>query len=499
MRIKNDVPREVDTQFRGEKDMIDGPQESLRPTRLRERIRSLDLLRGFALLGILIMNIQFFSMVGAAYFNPMAFGDLSGSNGWVYILSHALADQKFMTLFTMLFGAGIVLMTSRAESRGASAAVIHYRRTFILLVFGLLHAYLLWAGDVLVSYALCALVVFPFRKLSPKTLLTLGLGSVLIGSIIFLFIGLSLGYIPRDDIAEMMNNWKPSAELVQEEVTVYRSGWLKQMEKRVDTALAIQTKAFLIWGLWRIGGLMLVGMALFKWGVLTAARSSRFYFGLAATGLTLGWALASYGLVRNFARNWSLDCQFIGSQYNYWGSILVSLGYLSLVMLICRSQIGGRLLQAISAVGRTALSNYLLQTVLCTTLFYGHGLRTLRERGENGAGGHRLGRLDRSTHRLLVVDQAVSLRAYGMGVALSDLLATPTHPIGTDPQIGGIPFTASAVHPATAFRRRRPPGFPRTRSPRAGRRPVRCWGSRAPGPRPAESGSPRARSCRHRS
>ena len=74
MRIKNDVPREVDTQFRGEKDMIDGPQESLRPTRLRERIRSLDLLRGFALLGILIMNIQFFSMVGAAYFNPMAFG-----------------------------------------------------------------------------------------------------------------------------------------------------------------------------------------------------------------------------------------------------------------------------------------------------------------------------------------------------------------------------------------------------------------------------------------
>ena len=374
MRIKNDVPREVDTQFRGEKDMIDGPQESLRPTRLRERIRSLDLLRGFALLGILIMNIQFFSMVGAAYFNPMAFGDLSGSNGWVYILSHALADQKFMTLFTMLFGAGIVLMTSRAESRGASAAVVHYRRTFILLVFGLLHAYLLWAGDVLVSYALCALVVFPFRKLSPKTLLKLGLGSVLIGSIIFLFIGLSLGYIPRDDIAEMMNNWKPSAELVQEEVTVYRSGWLKQMEKRVDTALAIHTKVFLMWGLWRIGGLMLVGMALFKWGVLTAARSSRFYFGLAAAGLTLGWTLASYGLVRNFARNWSLDCQFIGSQYNYWGSILVSLGYLSLVMLICRSQIGGRLLQAISAVGRTALSNYLLQTVLCTTLFYGHGL-----------------------------------------------------------------------------------------------------------------------------
>ena len=353
--------------------MTDSPKESLSPTRPRERIRSLDLLRGFALLGILIINIQFFSMVAAAYANPTAFGDLSGANGWVYMLSHVLADQKFMTLFTILYGAGIVLMTSRAEARGASSAVVHYRRTLILLGIGLLHAYLLWAGDVLVSYALCALVVFPFRKLSPGTLLMLGLGSVLIASVIFLFIGLTMGYIPPEDIAEMLDNWKPSAKLVHEEVTAYRSGWSKQMEERGDTAFFFQTKGFLFWGLWRIGGLMLIGMALFKWGVLTAARSNRFYFGLAAAGLTLGWTLSSYGLVHNFARNWSLDCQFIGSQYNYWGSILVSLGYLSLVMLICRSNLAGRLLQAVSAVGRTALSNYLLQTVLCTTLFYGHG------------------------------------------------------------------------------------------------------------------------------
>ena len=312
-------------------------------------------------------------MISAAYLNPTAYGDLSGVNGWVYILSHVLADQKFMTLFTILYGAGIVLMTSRAEARGTSSAGIHYRRTFILLVIGLLHAYLLWAGDVLVSYALCALVVFPFRNLAPRTLLTLGLCSVLIASAIFLFTGLSLAYIPPDAIAEMTDNWKPSAELVQEEVAAYRSGWLKQMEERVGTALFLQTKGFLLWGLWRIGGLMLVGMALFKWGVLTAARSSRFYFGLATAGLTLGWILSSYGLVHNFARNWSLDCQFIGSQYNYWGSVPVSLGYLSIVMLICKSDLRGPLSQSVSAVGRTALSNYLLQTLLCTTLFYGHG------------------------------------------------------------------------------------------------------------------------------
>ena len=431
--------------------MTCSPKDSLRPTRPGERIRSLDLLRGFALLGILIINIQLFSMISAALRNPTAYGDLSAVNGWVYILSHVLAEMKFMTLFAMLFGAGIVLMTSRAEARGASSAGVHYRRTLILLVIGLLHAYLLWAGDVLVTYALCALVVFPCRKLSPRTLLTLGLGSLLIGSIIFVFIGLTIGYIPPDSVSGMMNNWRPSAKLVQEEVTAYRSGWLIQMEKRVGTAFALQTESFLVWGVWRAGGLMLVGMALFKWGVLTAARSSRFYFGLAAAGLTLGWTLSSYGLVHNFARNWSLDCQFIGRQYNYWGSIPVSLGYLSLVMLICKSGPGGRLSQSISAVGRTALSNYLLQTVLCTTLFYGHGFGLFGSVERTMQVGIGPGSLDRSAHCLFLVDRAVSLRSHGVGLALADLWEAPADPIGADSRIVATPDSASAIHPATAL------------------------------------------------
>src|SRR5688572_32997335 len=93
-----------------------------------ERIESIDVLRGFALLGILLINIQSFAMPSAAYLNPTAYGDLTGTNFWAWVLPHVFADFKFMSLFSMLFGAGIVLMSRRAENRGVSAARLHYRR-----------------------------------------------------------------------------------------------------------------------------------------------------------------------------------------------------------------------------------------------------------------------------------------------------------------------------------------------------------------------------------
>jgi uncharacterized protein len=117
-----------------------------------ERIRSLDVLRGFALLGILPVNIQVFAMIDAALFNPTAYGDLTGVNRLVHTLTHLLFDQKFMTIFSMLFGAGIVLLSERIEARGGSSAKVHYSRTLWLIVFGVLHAHLLWYGDILYTY-----------------------------------------------------------------------------------------------------------------------------------------------------------------------------------------------------------------------------------------------------------------------------------------------------------------------------------------------------------
>src|SRR5712671_5829811 len=117
------------------------------PVAETERIVPMDVLRGFALLGILVMNIQSFAMVGAAFDNPTAYGDLNGGNFLVWLFSHLLADQKFLSIFSMLFGAGIVLIWQKAESSGARPARLHYRRVGWMIVFGLLHAYLLWYGD----------------------------------------------------------------------------------------------------------------------------------------------------------------------------------------------------------------------------------------------------------------------------------------------------------------------------------------------------------------
>ena len=159
-------------------------EEESGPVPESKRIPSLDVMRGFALLGILIMNIQSFSMIYAAYFNPTAYGDLSGVHRWIWILSHLLADQKFMAIFSMLFGAGIILMAGRAEASGRSAKALHFRRMLLLIAFGAMHAYLLWHGDVLVIYGMSGLVVYLFRRRSPRTLLILGI--VLLASFLLL-------------------------------------------------------------------------------------------------------------------------------------------------------------------------------------------------------------------------------------------------------------------------------------------------------------------------
>src|SRR5947199_6582075 len=112
------------------------------PVAETERIVPMDVLRGFALLGILVMNIQLFAMVEAAYDNPTAYGDLNGANFLVWLFSHLLADQKFISIFSMLFGAGILLLWQRAEASGGRPARLHYRRMSWLILFVLLQAYL---------------------------------------------------------------------------------------------------------------------------------------------------------------------------------------------------------------------------------------------------------------------------------------------------------------------------------------------------------------------
>ena len=199
--------------------MIDPPDgRNTGPVAETARIDAIDVLRGVALLGILLMNIQSFAMPQAAYFNPTAYGDLEGANLYVWVAGRMLADQKFMAIFSMLFGAGIVLMAGRADARG-DARQVHYRRMGWLLVIGLLHAHLLWSGDILFLYAVCGMLVYPLRRQPPGRLLALGAGLLAVGSAYSIASGVSFPHWPEDErSAFTADMWQPSAAAIDAEL-----------------------------------------------------------------------------------------------------------------------------------------------------------------------------------------------------------------------------------------------------------------------------------------
>lgn len=349
-------------------------KESLHPVISSERIQSLDILRGFAILGILIMNIQSFSMPGAAYMNPMAYGDLDGLNKWVWIISHVFADQKFMTIFSILFGAGVVLMSQNAEKKMIKSAGLHYRRTFWLLVIGLIHAHLIWYGDILVPYALCALFVYLFRKVSPSRLMIVGLTFISVHSLIYLMFGFSLPYWPEESIVEVRESWMPGTAQLNSEINAFTGNLSEQISHNSEQAFFMETFVFLTLYLWRAGGLMLVGMALYKWGVLTAKRSTRFYTRGWIISWLIGLPIVIFGVVKNFSENFSMEfSMFLGSQFNYWGSLFMGFGYICAVMLFARSNLAEGLKSRLAAIGQMALTNYIAQSIIAAIIFYGVG------------------------------------------------------------------------------------------------------------------------------
>ncbi|QRV14081.1 DUF418 domain-containing protein [Haloterrigena salifodinae] len=338
------------------------------PTPPSERIVGLDVLRGVALLGILLVNVRVFSMPSVVLTNPTTYGDLTGANYWVWFAGHVFAQQKFLTIFTLLFGGGVVLFTRSAERRGRSVVGLHVRRSALLVAAGLAHAYLLWYGDILVAYGLCAIVVVIFRDHAPRDLATFGVVLLAIPSLIEVASGLTM------DPAAIADSWRPAESVLQSEIEAYRGGWIAQLDHRVPTAFQRQTSGFFGYSAWRVAGSMLLGMALFKWGVLTNDRSSRFYRRLILVGAASGLAAILTGVWYIEANDWSAGAALFWRQFNYWGSVPLAGAYVGIVMLFCRWRPTGFATRALAAVGRTAFSNYILQTVLATSIFYGHGL-----------------------------------------------------------------------------------------------------------------------------
>ncbi len=364
-----------------------------------ERVHTVDTLRGFALLGILVMNIYFFALPGAVYFNPRHWGGAEGVNLWTWMVTHVIFEQKFMSIFSMLFGAGLVLMFERAQQRGSRMGRVWLRRCFWLLLIGIVHAYIFWYGDILFAYAVCGVFIWFFRRLQPRTLVVVGIILMLVALPLTSGLGYLMGYM-RDTAIEaeilvaedqdldamqqaMMESWQeikkehfPAAEDLEEDVALYGTGSYGEIfADRFPAVLNMQIMAGFLSVYWHVAGLMLIGMGMMKSGVFSAQRSGRFYRLMMFWGYGLGLPLAVISVWQLAAHNYDfIYTMLLGGHYNFVAGILVALGHVGLVMTICRSGLLPGLRRRLGAVGRMALTNYLMHTLICITLFYGHGL-----------------------------------------------------------------------------------------------------------------------------
>lgn len=344
-----------------------------RPASGSERLDALDLVRGVALLGILLMNIRAFAMITAAYSNPTFWGGASLSNTVVYYATSILADQRFMTLFSLLFGAGVALMTSRAERAGARAVPRHFRRMAWLLVFGLIHAYLIWWGDVLTAYAIAGAVVVYARRRSVAGLYRLGAILLLIPVLFSVALDAAIPEMSFEELAEIKEITTPNPEKIAEETHAYLGTYSENLRYRVPEVFEFQTHILILY-IGRIMGLMVLGMALLRDGVLTGNRSAAFYRNLAIGGFLVGSTMTGYGahalVERGFDARYAMG---LGGLWNYFGSLFGAAGWLGLVLFLRARGVWPGLRARFAAVGRMAFTHYIFHSVVCTTLFYGFG------------------------------------------------------------------------------------------------------------------------------
>jgi uncharacterized protein len=346
-----------------------------------KRIVAVDVLRGFALLGILIMNIMSYAMPDIAYYNPAAFGGEEWFNRLTYTIVHIFADQKFMALFSMLFGASMILLINNLERKGQRVARFHYTRNLWLLLIGFLQAILIWDGDILVVYALCAFALYFLRNLAPRWQFTLGL--VIFLSPVFGYLAgsaLTTGLSP-DEMVVLETYWQPSDAEIATEIEFYRGNYLPQVfdrlkgESRSSPALDVYFIVLIFEFFTRAFGMMLIGMAFYAWDIVTGQKSDRFYKQLLMVGLPAGVGLAAFGVWWNSSAEWDvLQAIFIGRLPNLLATPLLAGAYIALVMLFIRSNIWQSLQQKLAATGRMALTNYIGQSLIGTFIFYGFGL-----------------------------------------------------------------------------------------------------------------------------
>ncbi len=349
-----------------------------------ERINTLDAIRGAAVLGILLMNIVDLAMPGWAYYDPYYYGGSEGVNFATWAINYALFDGKMRGLFTMMFGASTVLIAERALKSGENPARIHYARMFWLLVFGMIHVWFIWYGDILVLYAVAGMIAFVAWRWSVRTLIATGIVLLALKLILATWTYTGLRNLEQaasrsDAPAEVRQQWRS----VQEEMTFfppqtqldgYRGSYIDAFKTRAPVTIYILTQAHPL-AMSDTLALIAFGMALFRLGFFSGAWSTRTYRRIALWGFLICVPLHIPLILWNDADRFSPITLHITEALHL--SLLrpwLVLSHASLIVLFMQSGLAHGFADRLIAVGRMAFSNYIAMSILCVLLFHGYGL-----------------------------------------------------------------------------------------------------------------------------
>ncbi|MCL6744868.1 DUF418 domain-containing protein YeiB [Kosakonia sp. R1.Fl] len=328
-----------------------------------ERNVTLDFIRGIAILGILLMNITAFGLPKAAYLNPAWYGDITASDAWTWALLDLFAQVKFLSLFAILFGAGLQMLLPRGKRWIQS-------RLTLLVLLGFIHGLFFWDGDILLAYGLVGLIAWRMVRdaQNVKTMFNTGVVLYLIGIAVLLLLGGISGSQPN-------RSWLPDAANVQYETWWRVSGSIGEaISNRAD----MLSNALLALGAqygWQLAGMMLTGAALMRSGWLKGQFSLRHYRRTGALLIGLGLLINIPAIIAQWQLGWSYRwCAFLLQAPRELGAPLQAVGYAALAWGFWPQICGYKLVNAIACVGRMALTNYLLQTLICITLFNRFGL-----------------------------------------------------------------------------------------------------------------------------
>ena len=381
------------------------PQDLAAPLNQKQRILLLDVLRGMALLGILIMNSMAQSQAHFFYDKMDLRQSITGANFYAWAAEMFLFEGTMRGLFSILFGAGALLLLGRLvkTKKGLEPADIYYRRLLWLLLFGLLNAFVfLWPGDILYPYALCGLVLFPFRNLSVKALLWIALAFLAIGTYrenSDLYHTKSI--IRKGQVAESLQSKKVkltdgqtkdlgaytgykeknskegiAKEVREDEKTMQSKNYVTIFRALVPVNMMLESTFFYEVGWYDILLCFFLGMALFKSGFLLGKKRTSIYVTIAIAGIAGGIALNYFYLRLHYRLGFDtiLFNQQLKVSYYEIRRVLQTMGNLSFIILLYKVIPFRKILNVFAPVGQMAFTNYLGQSVITAIIFLGFGL-----------------------------------------------------------------------------------------------------------------------------